>query len=328
MKAWSRLVAALSRTEPGTSLALVRMGVALAVLYAFLTVWLSPVMAVILLDGADGGYRPHADGSWWTDHLGGVQPGLVHGFFAVGVASAGALLLGVGSRLAALLAQQAFLAVFWINPGAGGSYDTLIVNALWLLVLAESDATLSLRCRLQTGAWSSPRPVSAWPRWLIALQLVVMYTSTGWQKLSVHWVPGGDLHALYYILQQPTWQRADMAWVAPWAPVLQVSTLAVWLFEVGSPLLLWVLWARATPARGGLWRRLNARVDLRLAYAAFGLGMHAVIHAAMEVGPFSLISAALYPALFRPGDWAAWAQRLRRAPARPSPRGAGAPPPA
>ena len=329
MKLWSRLVRALSTAEAGTSLALVRIGVALAVLYAFLTVWLSPVMPVILLDAANGGYRPQAGGSWWTDHLGGVTPALVHALFALGVGSAAALLLGVASRLAALLSQQAFLALFWINPGAGGSYDTLIVNALWLLVLAESDATLSLRCRAQTGAWSSARPVSAWPRWLLTLQLVVMYTSTGWQKLSVHWVPGGDLHALYYILQQPTWQRADMAWLAPAAPLLQASTLGVWLFEVGSPLLLWVLWARATPARGGAWRRLNARVDLRLAYAAVGLGMHIVIHAAMEVGPFSLISVALYPALFQPDDWPSWGRALLRrpTPAAPIPPAGASPPP-
>ena len=62
--------------------------------------------------------------------------------------------------------------------------DRLLTNALWLLVLSRSTATLSLDCRLRTGQWVSSVLVPAWPRYLALYQLVLVYGTTGLQKLG------------------------------------------------------------------------------------------------------------------------------------------------
>jgi len=39
----------------------------------------------------------------------------------------------------------------------------MLLNALWLLVLSQSSATLSLDCRLPHGRWATVEPSPAWP---------------------------------------------------------------------------------------------------------------------------------------------------------------------
>ena len=70
--------------------------------------------------------------------MGGPTPTLVYGAIGVGILAALALVVGVWSRFAAFVGLQCFLALAWINSHTGGSYDVLITNALWLLVLAQS----------------------------------------------------------------------------------------------------------------------------------------------------------------------------------------------
>ncbi len=298
MRAWSRWVALLERREPGEALALVRILVGLGVLVALLEVLLPGMVPVLWFDRADGGVRALGGGGVRMSWLGGPTPANVTAVLGVTLAAATALTLGVGTRVAALVAVQGWLALVAINGHAVGSYDNLAANALWLLVLARSDATWSLSCRLRHGRWTSAEPAPSWGRWLVIGQLVVMYASTGLQKVSTHWVPGGDLAALYYILQQPSWQRFDGAWAAAVLPLTRLATLSTWLFEVGAPLLLLAYWFRDSRGRPGGLRALCNRVDGRALFALFGVGMHLGIHALMDVGPFSYLSIALYPALF------------------------------
>lgn len=163
----------------------------------------------------------------------------------------------------------------------------------------------------------------AWPRYLLMFQLLLVYTSTGTQKLSTHWLPGGDLGALYYILLQPSWSRFDMSWLAWVFPVTQAATLGTWLFEVFAPLLLIAMWGRSDRVKAGPLRRLLCRIEYRDLFAFFGVMMHLTIHAVMEVGPFSVISLAFYPALWHPDEWARMARVIgtasRRSAATSSP---------
>jgi hypothetical protein len=147
---------------------------------------------------------------------------------------------------------------------------------------------------------------------LIVVQLVVMYTSTGLQKVSDAWVPGGDFSALYYILQQPTWQRFDMRWAGNYFFLTQVATAGTWLFEVGAPVLWLAFWFRDTRERGGWLRTWFNRIDFRAWFLVFGLTLHAVIHGLMEVGPFSLISMSMYAALVHPDEIRSFFNRFRR----------------
>lgn len=306
MNAWSRFVALLDTREDGRALAIVRILVGLSIVAALLEVVLPGALPLIWLDVTDGGYRPLGKGPWLIRQLGGPTPEVVWGLTALTLLAGGALAAGLYSRVAAFVALQGYLAVAWLNGHTAGSYDFVATNALWLMVLAQADATGGLRARLRTGTWWPRVQVPAWPRWLIVVQLVLMYTSTGLQKVSAHWVPGGDMGALYYIMQQPSWQRFDLSFAATVYPLTQAATLGTWLWEVGAPLLLLAFWFRRTRSRGGWLRATANRIDARAWYALFGVLMHTGIHVLMDVGPFSYLSLALYPALFSPDEHARW----------------------
>ncbi|MEC7949615.1 MAG: HTTM domain-containing protein [Myxococcota bacterium] len=302
MTVWSRFVRMLDTDEDGRSLAVVRILVGLSVLAAMLEVVLPGALPVIWFDVSHGGYRPLGEGTPLVANLGGPTPGVVWGLATLTMLSGAALALGAFGRLSAFLALQGFLGVAWLNGHTAGSYDFVVTNALWLLVLAQADATGGIRARLATGAWWPRVAVPAWPRWLMVVQLVLMYTSTGLQKVSAHWVPGGDMTALYYIMQQPSWQRMDLSAAAWMLPLSQAATLGSWLWEVSAPLLLLAFWFRRTRTRGGWLRATFNRLDVRLVFAVFGAIMHAGIHTLMDVGPFSYLTLALYPALFSPEE--------------------------
>lgn len=319
MKLWSRWVALLERRETGEALALFRIAVGLTCLYTIGSVVAAGLVPVLWLDKAHGGYRAYGEHTWWlVDALGGPTPTVVWGLVAVALSSSCALVLGLFPRLSALLAGQTVLALTWINGQAGGSYDEFISNAAWILVFADSGATLSLRARLRSGAWTSADTVPSWPRYLAIGQLALVYFSTGLQKLSAYWTPGGDFSALYYVLQQPTWHRFDMRWVAHIFPLTQLATATTWFWEWGSPLLVLAFVYRDSRTRPGRLRALFNRVDFRAIYAAIGVVLHLSIFVTMEVGPFTWITLSFYLCLWHPDEWRAlW---MRRRPARSSPR--------
>ncbi len=300
---WGRWVALLSEREAGTSLALFRAACGACVLYSVGSVVLHGMVPVIWLDPADGGYGPVGPGPRLFQLLGGVDPTTVWGVVVATLLVGLLLLIGAGGRLTALLALQGYMALTGINSNTVGAYDWLLTNALWLVVLARSTATLSLDCRLRTGRWSSSEPVSAWPRYLAVYQIVLVYWSTGMHKLSRAWTPADGFSALYYILQEPTWQRWDMTWLAHVYPLTQVATATTWIWELTAPLLLLVLWYRRTRQRPGRLRALCNRLPLRGAWVAVGVAMHLGILIFMDVGPFSLVALSYYFCLFHPDEW-------------------------
>jgi hypothetical protein len=299
---WARWVAWMDRREAATSLAIVRVALGLVVtLHVARMAWTGGDQWV-WLDAAHGGLRALT--------LGPLEatPGNLR--LVEGAAIVGGLLTVVGlyTRVGIALAWLAFGVLADANAHAGGSYDELVKNILFLLFWSGCGQALSLDAavRGRTGL------VTAWPRYLLVVQLVVMYASTGFQKVSNSWVPGGPADALWYILQQPTWQRADMTWLAPLFPLTQLATLGTWLFEAGSPALLLAFWFRDTRTRPGRLRALFNRLDARTLFVLAGLGMHFGIEATMEVGPFSPSAVALYACLLHPDEWARLARRLVR----------------
>ena len=221
---WGRWAALLAERETGTSLALFRIACGTCLLYAIGSVVLHGMVPVIWLGPADGGLGPGGEGPLLFRLLGGVHPGTLWVVVTATLALGALLALGVGGRLTALLALQGYLALTGLNGNAAGAYDWLLTNALWLLVLGRATATLSLDCRLRTGRWVSVVPVSVWPRYLAIYQIVLVYWSTGMHKVSRSWTPADGFSALYYILQEPTWQRWDMSWLAHVYPLTQCAT--------------------------------------------------------------------------------------------------------
>lgn len=315
---WRALVALTSRRETGESLALFRIAIG-AVMTGSLLAAIGPgIVDVVWIDAADGGMRHLGRGGWLVDALGGPTPAVVWGLVWTSLAAAICLTLGLAGRLSALVALQSYAALRELNAAASGGYDTLLVNAAWLLVLSASTATLSLDAWLRDGRVATRRLVHAWPRHLVILQLVVMYTATGWQKASALWTPAGGYSALYWVLVEPTWRRATDPTFAAWIdPLLRLGTAVTWHWETLAPLLLVLLAWRRRPHGPGRLRVLANRLDLRSWWVAVGVALHVGILILLDVGPFSFASLAYYVAIYPPGDWRALGRRLTRALRRP-----------
>jgi hypothetical protein len=276
----------------------VRMLLGLSVVLTIGSVAIHGLVPVLWFDIADGGYRSQPQGPWLVELLGGVRPDVVWRLVAIAMIGGVAMMAGVGGRFAALITALSFRAITGINSHTGGSYDLLLSNALYLAVLAPTTRTLSVDCKLRTGTWTDDTRQPSWVRWLFVYQIVLTYWTTGLQKVSSHWTPGGDFSALYYILQQPSWHRSDMRWVANIYPLTQLGTATSWLWEVLAPLWLLAVYYAATREREGRARRWFNRLHVREVFAILGVIFHVSIHVFMNVGPFSLVSLAYYPALY------------------------------
>lgn len=311
----ARWVALTSRRERSTTLAVFRIAVGAVLFFTVASMASSRMAFVLWVDAAHGGLRQLGPGNWLLSALGGPTPTVIGSLLVVALASAGLVTVGLGGRAPILVALQSYQALYTADPALIGGYDKMISNALWLLFLGRATATLSADCRLRSGAWRSDEEIMAWPRYLVIFQQVVLYTTTGLHKLSATWTPIGGYSALYWIFQEPTWRRFDMRWTA-WAyPLTQVATAVTWHWELAAPLLLLVYYYRATRERPGRLRALFNRRDLRVAFAAVGVGLHLGILVSLNVGPFSWISFAFYLCLWQPEELERLAARAgKRAP--------------
>ena len=164
---------------------------------------------------------------------------------------------------------------------------------------------------------------------MLIFQIVLVYWTTGVQKLSIGWWPPpfGTLDAIWYILQQPTWIRfPTLEWATPLFRFTQAVTLTTWLFENSAPLLLVAFWYRFTRDRPGrvrawfnaplrgltrwLWPRA-LELDYRLCYLALGLSMHLGIWLLMEVGPFLNSVLVCYACCITPAEWRSVLAKLK-----------------
>lgn len=300
----------VARTEQGTALALFRIGLGLCVLNVVLPMLWTGVHTLLLVDVSDGGYRS-IKGDWLVGLLGGPTQAGVGRLGALTAAFGLLLTLGLGGRATALGALLCCISLFKLNPSAGGGHDRLLTNALWLTVLAESTATLSLDCWRRTRRFTSDRLVPAWPRFLAVYQIVAVYTATGTQKLGVDWMPWGGFNAVYKALMMPSWRRFDMSWLGPFYPLTQLASAMTLVFEWGAVVWLLSAWFRDTRDRPGWLRATFNRLDLRAVWALMGVGMHLGIQLFMNVGPFSWVTLSFYACLWHPDEWRAFGQRVR-----------------
>jgi len=321
IRLWTAFVALVDRREPAEGLALFRIAMGLVMLYAIGSMLAAGLDTVLWVDAADGGMQLLRGDHWLLDALGGPTAEVIGLLVRAGLVLGVLVTIGAGGRLTLFAALQVYSALVRSNPTVLGGYDNLITNALWLLVLGGATATLSVDSRLRSGAWRRPgATLAAWPRYLAVFQILVVYTTTGLNKLGVPWTPVGDFSALYWVYQDPTWRRFDMSFSADPIPymALQAATAMTWLWEISAILLLPYFYFRATPGRPGRLRALAQRRDLRLGFVAVGLLLHVGILLTLNVGPFSWASLAYYVCFFHPNEVLAAGRRLRRS-ARPSP---------
>jgi hypothetical protein len=307
-RAWARWEALLATREGPETLALVRTLLGCVLVGHLVHLWAVGAVDLVWIDRARGGLR--ALDAW---PFAAATPAVTYGMLAATLAAAIAWTLGACTRLAGVLTWLGFRWLADLNGSAGGSYDEVFLDALFVLLGSGCGVTWSVDAVRAARRGDVVATVPAWPRWLLLGQLVTVYASTGLHKLSVGWLPFGPRDALWYILAQPDWQRRAMQLPA-WAfPFTQAATAFTWCWEVGAPVLLLAAWARRTQARGGAWRAAMSRVDVRVPWLAAGVLLHLSVEALLEVGPFSLAMLALYPVAWSPSEVRAYSPWPKKA---------------
>jgi hypothetical protein len=320
---WQEIVRFWGETEAGTSMALVRIGVALCVVYDLLHIWrLQLVVPLFVAEEYGGWSHVLSRSSWppWT-YLFGASEASGVALHAAMTLAAVALVVGFRTRTAA-----AALLLLWIQwtgilPTGDRGIDQLIRNILVVMVLGDFGRTLSVDALARTGRWIDPTPTPAWPRRLVLGQMILMYTSAGFMKSGLTWWPMGGFAALYFALQDPSVAAYDFAWTRdqPWFFFTQIGTASTIVYQCTYPLVLLLFWWRRYPERAGRIGRIANRYRLEWIWLIVGAWFHVNLGLVMNLGIFPWAMLALYPAWFSADDWHRWAARWLPHAASPKP---------
>ncbi len=306
VRLWKRYVDFWNEREGPESLALVRITFALALIGNLLEQLFAGMLLELYADLGEGGVFPDERSAAPLSLLKlfplQPTPAIVYLFFAVQLLAAVCLLLGLGSRLAALVCFLVQVTFFermriWVFGG-----DNVYRVFLYLMVLSPCGAARSL------DAWLRGKPaadVPCWPRRLFIFQLTVIYVATGIMKLGSTWTIMGGWSALYLALNLPGIARWPGDWAAWVYPLTQIGTFVSRWWEMTFFLVPLNMWLRRRKEEGkklGPVRRLIAWKDLRWPYLILGLVFHVSLTLLLDLGLFSIVMLSLYPCLLRPAE--------------------------
>jgi hypothetical protein len=269
------------------TLAVIRMGVGLLMLWDVATTFRYTIELYSTAGPALPMFRSPSSYSWWIPPpavavlaqglLAFVSVAIVAGWWTRPSLLLGALLLG-GLRPLDLCWTFAKPTVLWLHllvllacSGCGG----------W----ASVDAALSPGERGEAG-WGS-----IWPRRLMRALACCVYLGGAVTKLNSPWFAGGEL--LQYSLLDRGWGGTALGqWLATSPRLVHTAALGTIAFELVFPFLVW--------SRG-------ARPGMLAAAALF----HAGIAATMHVGSFSATMGVLLLSFVEPATWARCGPRSR-----------------
>ena len=178
----------------------------------------------------------------------------------------------------------------------GSQVTQLIARRLRLVVVAlvfsRSHETLSVDARLRHGRWARPSVlVPAWPRYMVILQLLWLYTSAAISKDHYLWSARGDYMALFYILRYQHFVRWDMTWLPAW--VTQFGCFTTYWFEALAPLMVIACW-RTRRDVSRTKRSTRAWWAYKRLWILIGVGLHTTLLVLMNIGIFTTGMLALY----------------------------------
>ena len=176
----------------------------------------------------------------WIIEVLGTGAGLHEGLWWGMTMGCVALVVGAVPRLAAWVVVLLYAQFALVLPAADRGIDMLLRNGLFVLGFAPSAATWSVQCRIRHQSWRAPEGtrIVAWPRYFLAVQLVVVYFAAGMSKVASSWTPLGGLSALFLSMSDPHFQRLPDAWLQSGYRLTQVGTLASVTWEWLAPVLL------------------------------------------------------------------------------------------
>lgn len=310
-----------SREEPPIMLALMRIGLALVMLYDLLQLGRFGLPGWLWADRAAGGLWALGERSTPPDlsRLVLISPEVAWAIWGALVVSIAAFGAGLATRLSGVVFVLLYAQTAMINDPSDRAIDRLVRIVVLVLVFSRAGDMLSVDARRRTGSWwGSGAPAPSWPRYLIVLQLVVVYWGAGVAKGSIHWFPWGDYNALYLVLQDPIFATRD--WSGLLHPVLflgtQVGTAVTHMWENLAPLLLLAFYYRDTEGQPGRLRALFNRLRFRDVFVLLGAVFHLLLAGSLLLGIFPFMMLAMYPAFFHPDELGAvrrwWASRRVR----------------
>lgn len=308
-----RWVAFWDQRETAESLALVRILLPAVVLWDLYQAHRLHLVEVLWAPIEEGGLGPasHAEPLIWLYRHYGASVQSAHWLFALTLASALLLMVGLFSRASALALLLCYAQLEALSPDADRGIDTLLRDVLCILVFARAGATMSLDALLWRRKFFTDTLVPAWPRLLIIAQLIVLYFFAGLAKDAASWSWGGGYVALFYVLHEPHHIRFVIphdALVFAY-PLTQLGTLSTVLWERCSVFLPLLKWLRNTRERGTRWHRWANRLHLLELWVGTGVFFHLMLAALLALGIFPWGCLALYPALARPETLRRWAGR-------------------
>jgi hypothetical protein len=201
------------------------------------------------------------------------------------------VIVGLWTRAGLIVSTVLLYSFHEYNPVLLDGGDTLLRLIALILLVSPCDRTFTLstlrrrlRSVVQHGKDQAPseRTMAIWPYRLLLWQMICIYISSTWEKLSGTTWPGGSAVAI--VLHHTGFSRippsiADA--LTPFSPLLTYSVLVAqisWILLLILPVLTWY-----TP----LPKRWNGSVK-RTVIAA-GFLMHLGITITMDVGLFSFV---------------------------------------
>ena len=331
---FERWVQLFDEREKPTALALIRIFVAITVVYDLVVVGLLRLPVWLWAPIDQGGVSPTAtrDGAAWFYKVFASSPDSAMLLYWGLVVTALSLGLGFFTRTSAVLFVLLSAQSSMLNDVGDRGIDRAIRIVVLILAFSAAGRMYSLDARIRTGSFRGDgKPAMAWPRYLVLGQLVIMYTAAGLSKSATLWLPWGGHGALYVILNEPIYAVTDFGFLAH--PLLyfftQIGTASSRTWELLSPIVLLAAHFRRTPEGPGWLRQTLNRYPVRNIYVAFGVAFHLLLAATLKLGIFPYSMLAFFPAFFRPEeierafDWLR--ARVLRRPALPE---TSEPPPA
>lgn len=213
------------------------------------------------------------------------------------------MLMGQFPRLMTWIAVLLLFSFHERNPLSLGGGDTVLRHVGFFLLLAPaSGAAFSLgRLAAQWGGWRGSRrllpPVRMpiWPQRLLLWQLIVIYVTSGWDKLlGDMWIDGTAVASALHHTHFVRWPMFAMDLFGLLSPAIGVATLLFEFLWLGLLLPAWALQIFGLTPR-----------TVKHALLIAGVLFHGGIFILMDVGSFSWAMMVAYLGLLDEEDFTA-----------------------
>ena len=310
-----RCIELFDEREKPTVLALIRILVALTLVYDLAVVGLLDLPVWLWAPISEGGVSPTAtpEAAWFFKVF-PATAGSATTLYVGMLVTAVSLGLGFFTRTSAILFVLLSAQSSLLNDVGDRGIDRMIRIVVLILAFSAAGRAYSIDARIATRFFRGDGALApAWPRYLILGQLVVMYTAAGLSKSATLWLPWGGNAALYVILNEPIYATMDFGFLEH--PVLyfltQVGTASSRMWELLSFVVLLAAHYRRTPDGSGRLRAIMNRYPVRSIYVAFGVAFHVLLALTLRLGIFPYSMLAFFPAFYRPDEIDAFFTKIR-----------------